>query len=82
MTNKNNNLLPCLQCGSKANDINWSDISQYHNIEEQSVDINCTGDNRLNCPVQVSISLDTTFDIKFINIENKIKLMWNNLNAK
>ena len=82
LNNSKKKLLPCYQCGSQPNDIEWGSVLEYCGIADHSADISCSGKLKSNCPVQVSISIDADDKNIFVNLDAKLSSCWNALNSK
>lgn len=74
-------ILPCKQCGSPANELEWSQCREYSGIQYQSAEISCSGANNEHCPVEVACSVDTLSQHDSEAIERALVLAWNAVNA-
>lgn len=71
----------CWQCGSSPDNIEYDGVCEMFGIESQSGYIQCSGQNKKYCPVEVRISFDCVTGVAQ-RIEPVLIEAWNTLNRK
>ena len=70
----------CFQCGSAPMEIDWSNVVEHSGIASQTGMIMCSGENKIGCPVDVSIGVDPDYSLDTDKVEWLLVKMWNDLN--